>query len=773
MINEKQYVLFIKKHIIFPYNQLIIDIVGNLEKLVIDKAISENNGQILLVFSNKKKDKLLPKIGVVASINKKFIIDEKRYQITLLGLDRVLIENRNIDENLDYINVNVKKNEIISVDEATKIALINNLKTKLNTLIEYKILGNSVIHVIENSTSLSKIADVTAGFLPLFYNKKIDLLNELNSVKRMELLIEEISLLIKSYEIEMNIDSKLNENFIKSQQEAIFREKIKYLKSELGELSTKESIVEDYKKKTLEIFAPKHIKDRLKKEINKYDSFTTSTPEIDVVTNYIDTLLSIPYIRSDKSNNNINNIIQILDNNHYGLEKVKERILEYVIVSSKSKSIKKPIICLTGPPGVGKTSFCISIAKALKKEFVKISVGGLVDTAEIVGHRKTYLGAVPGRIIQNMQKVKYNDPVFLIDEIDKMGFSQNGDPSSCFLEILDYEQNKTFKDNFIEESYDLSNVTFITTANNINKIPYPLLDRMEIIELSSYTLSEKVEICKKHLIKKVMKEHAFKEYNLVYTTDMLEYIINHYTKEAGIRELERVIAAIIRKIIVDMNRKKNFNKYYLNHKLVLKLLGAPIYDYNKIIEPKIGSVNAMVWTSLGGDILPIETVKYQVKEEVILTGQLGSVMEESVDCAYSYIKSNAKMFGIDEKEFIDNTIHIHFPAGAIKKDGPSAGSAITTSLISLFKKIEVSNTIALTGEITITGRILKIGGLKEKVLGALRSGIKTVFIPKSNLSDLEEISVLVNNQIEFITVDNYSEIYDYIFLNNKKYKENK
>lgn len=765
MIKENQYVLLIKKHVIFPYNQLIIDLTEDIDKQIIDKCMQEKNNQVLLVFidDNKQNVSKLPKIGVVATINKKFAVDSKKSQVTIAGLDRVIINNYQKIDGLEGLQANIKANDIIAVDEALKIALINTLKSKIRKLVEYKVLGNSIINILETSNSLTKISDVTAAFIPLFRPKKIQLLNELNSVKRMEMLIEYITTLIRSYEMEISIDNQINEKFIKTQQEMIIKEKVKFYKTQLGELSTKESLVDEYKEKSLELLAPTNIKEKLNKEIKKYELLTTGSPEMDITANYIETLLSLPYTPSNNYNKNINNIAQVLNNNHYGLDKVKERIIEFVISNMKSNKIKKPIICLLGPPGVGKTSLTKSIATALKKEYIKISVGGLSDSAEIMGHRKTYLGAVPGRIIQNMQKVKSNDPIFVIDEIDKISYSQNSDPASCFLEILDYEQNQNFKDNYVEESYNLSNVTFITTANDYNNIPYPLLDRMEIIELSSYTLEEKVQICKKYLMKRIMKEYSLKENDILYTTSNLEYIINFYTKEAGIRELERVLATIVRKIVCDMAKKKENDKYCLNQKLIESYLGKPIYDYNKILKAIPGVVNALVWTRVGGDILPIETIKYKGTEQLLLTGQLGDVMQESVNCAYSYIKANADKFDIIQEEFKDTTIHIHFPSGAIKKDGPSAGSAITSAIISLLKNKEIDNTVAFTGEITLTGRVLKIGGLKEKVLGAIRSGVKTIYIPKSNECDLEEIKKITKKAIKFILVEEYHEIYYNLF----------
>ena len=475
-------------------------------------------------------------------------------------------------------------------------------------------------------------------------------------------------------------------------------------------------------------------------------------------------MLNLPWNNYTKDNEDLTKVKSILDNSHYALDEVKERILEYLAVKQNTNSLRSPILCLVGPPGVGKTSLALSIAKSLNRKTAKISVGGINDEAEIIGHRRTYIGANPGRIIQGIRKAGTANPVFIIDEIDKMTKDIKGDPASSLLEVLDPEQNNKFSDHYIEEEFDLSKVLFIATANYIEQIPYELKDRLEIINLSSYTEYEKLDIAKRHLIPKELEEHGLTPLQVQIEDSALMTIIRNYTKEAGVRELERVIATLFRKIVKKILLEKDCSFYNIDEEIITEFLGKKKYLYiDNNTKEEVGVVNGMAYTIFGGDILPIEATLYKGKGNLTLTGSLGDVMQESCRIALSYIKANLKEFGIKPELLEENDIHIHVPEGAVNKDGPSAGITITTALISLFTNKKVPKDISMTGEITLRGRILAIGGLKEKIIGAHRAGVKKIFLPQENEKDLDEVTEDIKKDIQFIFASNYRELYKKIF----------
>jgi ATP-dependent Lon protease len=487
------------------------------------------------------------------------------------------------------------------------------------------------------------------------------------------------------------------------------------------------------------------------------------SPELTVVRNYIEWILDLPWEKYTTDNEDLLDVRKKLDDSHYGLDKVKTRIIEFLAVKQKTNNLKSPILCLVGAPGVGKTSLAFSIAEAINRKFVKISVGGVHDEAEIVGHRRTYIGANPGRIIQGIKKAKCSNPVFLIDEIDKMTKDYKGDPASALLEILDPEQNRYFSDNYIEEEYDLSKVVFIATANYVDDIPEALKDRLEIVYLSGYTEYEKLDIAKKHLISKICKDHGLERRKISISEKVLLEVIRGYTKEAGVRELERQLSTIIRKIVTEIVVDKNIdNKFTINSNNLIKYLGKPKYRFSAKTETRVGVVNGLAYTYFGGDTLPIEVNYYKGNGNLVLTGSLGDVMKESAHIAMSYIKSNNQTFKIDYQKVLKSDIHIHVPEGAIHKDGPSAGVTLTTALISALAGLKVNKKIAMTGEITLRGNILPIGGLKEKSIGAHRNGITTIFIPYDNRNDLDDIPSEIKKDITFIPVKKYIEIYEYL-----------
>ena len=537
------------------------------------------------------------------------------------------------------------------------------------------------------------------------------------------------------------------------------------IKEELGDVVQQDKDIENIRKRLEENPYPDYIKAKVKDELSRYEMLPMASGETGIIKTYIDWLMDLPWWQETKDNEDLNLAQSILDEDHYGLEKVKERIMEYLGVKQMTNSLKAPILCLVGPPGVGKTSLAKSVARALNRKFVKMSLGGVRDEAEIRGHRRTYLGALPGRIIQGMKKAQVVNPVFLIDELDKMASDYKGDPSSAMLEVLDPEQNSLFSDHYIEESYDLSKVLFIATANYLENIPPALQDRLEIIQLSSYTEVEKVHIAREHLLPKQLKENGLKPSQLKVSDEILLHLIRYYTREAGVRQLERTIGTICRKTVLAI-LKDGKKSITLTKKLVKEWLGNEKVDYGKKEKKdQVGTVTGLAYTSFGGDILQIEAQKFEGKGQLILTGQLGDVMKESASIALDYIKAHAKEFGIDPKCFEKIDIHIHVPEGAVPKDGPSAGVTMTTALVSCLNGKPVKANLAMTGEVTLRGNVLPIGGLKEKSLAAHRSGIETILIPKDNTKDLDDIPQEVKDAITFIPVSNCKQVLQNALVN--------
>ena len=554
-------------------------------------------------------------------------------------------------------------------------------------------------------------------------------------------------------EIENSINNRVKKSIDENQKEFYLREKLKAIKEELGDTPNGEDEVERFRSMIKDNPYPQNVKDKLTEELARYEMMPSTSPEANVVRTYLDWMTKLPWFEMTEDNQDINKVEQILDEDHFGLKKPKERIVEQLAVKQMTQSLKAPIICLVGPPGVGKTSISKSIARALDRKFVKISLGGVTDESEIRGHRRTYLGSMPGRIIQGMKKAGVMNPVFLLDEIDKMASDYKGDPTSAMLEVLDPEQNSMFSDNYIEEPYDLSQVLFIATANDLGGIPEPLRDRLEIIELSSYTEQEKQMIAKDHLIKKELKNHGLTDEQLTITDEAIMYIIRHYTREAGVRQLERLIAAICRKSVLKI-LKKTTDHVVVEVEDLEELLGKAPFDHTKKQpKPQVGVVTGLAWTQFGGDILPIEVNHFKGSGKFIVTGQLGDVMKESASIALDYLKAHADKYSLKDIDFDKQDIHIHVPEGAVKKDGPSAGVTLTTAIYSAFTQKPVRDDVAMTGEVTLTGNVLPIGGLKEKSISAHRSGIHTIIIPKDNAKDIDDIPESVRKDLTIITAD--------------------
>lgn len=631
---------------------------------------------------------------------------------------------------------------------------------------------NKMMPVIENKEALlaawrkglttAEFSDLLAFNLIGDYNSHLKYLLETDTTTRLLMILEDLRKQKYFVSLEAKIDNEVKKSINESQKEYYLREKMKAIQDELGDKAKKESDIDALREKIKGTKMPKSVQDKALKELERYISTPSTSPEAGIIRTYLDFLVALPWSVQSTDSDDIKKAKEILDQDHYGLDKVKERILEYLAVKVMTKSNPQAILCLVGPPGVGKTSLAKSIARALGKKFVKFSLGGVKDESEIRGHRRTYLGALPGRILQNIKRAGTNNPVFLLDEIDKMSSDYKGDPTSAMLEVLDSEQNSFFSDHYLEEPFDLSHVFFIATANYLGNIPEPLRDRIEIVEVSSYTEYEKFEIARHHLIEKQLLAHGIKANQFSISDQAVYLIIQQYTREAGVRELERLLGSIIRKAIKNI-LLNNLNEVAITADNLEEYLGKPKFTNNKAeVDDLVGVVTGLAYTQYGGDTLSVEATHYKGEGRLVLTGQLGDVMKESAQAAYSYVKTNAEKFNINYQDFKDSDIHIHVPEGAIPKDGPSAGVTITTAILSSFTNRPVHHEIGMTGEITLRGQVLPIGGLREKSIAAHRSGLTKIIIPYENIRDLDEIPESVKNSLTIIPVKTMDEIVELI-----------
>lgn len=757
-------VLLIRNMVLFPWSEIRLEFDSDNDKKVISLAESFYENNIVIV---NPKDLLeidpdiseLPKIGVLATIKMKIDMPNGKTRIILSGINRVYVHAYTKDDNIFEAMVSDTEEDELDIKE--ELAYSRALNKHIEVYVkEVPYMSNSVLGQIAGITSISRLTDIIALFLPTTFERKKEYIEEVSSTSRVKMILDDINRDIEVMKLEEEIEREVTKKMDESQKEYVLREKIKAIKEELGDINDKDTDIDLLKDKIRKLNCPKKVREKLEYEISRYEMCSSLSPEVGIIRNYIDWLINLPWDNFTKDETNLVKVKKYLDSTHFGLDKAKERIIEYLAVKQKTNNLKSPILCFVGPPGVGKTTLAKSIAKSIGRETTKISVGGINDEAEIVGHRRTYLGANPGLIIQGMKKAGTTNPVFIIDEIDKMTKDIKGDPASSLLEVLDPEQNNKFIDLFIEEEFDLSNVMFITTANYIEQIPNELRDRLEIIELYSYTEYEKLDIAKKHLIPKEITEHGLTSKNVRFTDDAILTIIRGYTKEAGVRELDRVIATIIRKIVKDIVMNNTKSNCIINNGNIKKYLGNKKYlDNNDKELLSAGVVNGLAYTPYGGDLLQVEVTYFSGTGNLVLTGSLGDVMKESATIALSYIKANAKTFKLDDKIFRENDFHIHVPEGAIPKEGPSAGVTLTTAILSSLLNKKVSSDVAMTGEVTLTGKVLPIGGLKEKSIAAFRSGIERVFIPKENEPDLEEIPKEIKNKIDFILVDDYIQIF--------------
>lgn len=747
--------------VVFPQQDIMIEVGRDKSIRAVEEAEEKFDGHVWLVcqkdimVDNPAPSDLFA-FGTLCKI-KNIRRKEGFMRITFSGLQRASLISLSDEGRL--MMADVQPEEDVVSDSLEEMALSRQMAREFE-----QIAGGStnfppeIIAQLTKGVQAPKLSDQFAQIFPLSVEKKQELLETLEVNARLMLIIQELEKEKQLSDIEQSINEKVKERIDESQKEYYLREKLRAIKEELGDVSNQADDSEELRRMIEENPYPEAIKNKAREELARYEMLPAASGEAGVVRTYLDWLLNLPWYEETADNEDLNLVQQRLNEDHYGLEKIKERILEYLAVKQMTQSLNAPILCLVGPPGVGKTSLAKSISRALDRKFVKASLGGVRDEAEIRGHRRTYLGSLPGRIIQGMKKAGVVNPVFLIDEIDKMASDYKGDPSSAMLEVLDPEQNKLFSDNYLEEPYDLSKVLFIATANTLENIPLALRDRLEIIELSSYTEVEKVNIAREHLIAKQAALNGMKPSQFKLADDELIYLIRHYTREAGVRQLERVIASLCRKSVLAI-MKDGKRSVKVTKKMIQEWLGKEKFEYGvKEKKDQIGVVTGLAYTSFGGDILPVEVTYFDGKGKLIVTGQLGDVMKESTEIALDYVKSKAQDYAIDPAFFDKHDIHIHCPEGAVPKDGPSAGVTLTTALVSAITKKAVHANLAMTGEVTLRGNVLPIGGLREKSLAAHRSGISTVIIPKNNVKDLDDVPEVVRQDIHFIPVETVDQV---------------
>ncbi len=698
-------------------------------------------------------------VGIIAAIKQVIKLQNEVVRVLVEGETRARLVSLEEDEYL-LATVELPDGTEEELPEEVKEAMKRGIG---ETFAQYCLLnpkpGKELIRQVREIRDLDKMLDYIGNNLPVGYEKKQKILEAETLQERYEtimvILINESNII----RIKLEFQSKVKEKVDQNQKEYILREQMKLIREELGEDNT-QSEADHYLAETKKLKADKEVKDKLKKEIERFQNVAPSSSESAVIRGYIETILELPWNKASKDNRNLEDAERILEEDHYGMEKVKERMLEFLAVRNLTRKGDSPIICLVGPPGTGKTSIARSVARALEKKYVRISLGGVRDEAEIRGHRKTYVGAMPGRIANGLKYAGVKNPLMLLDEIDKMSSDYKGDTASALLEVLDSEQNNRFRDHYVELPMDLSEVLFIATANSQQDIPRPLLDRMEIIEVSSYTENEKAHIAREHLIAKQMEKNGLREGQLQISSRALDKLIRGYTREAGVRNLERRIGEICRKAAREIYQK-NKEKVKVTENNLEKFLGKEKYNYDLINETdEVGIVRGLAWTAVGGDTLQIEVNLMPGKGEFQLTGQLGDVMKESAQAGISYIRSVSGQYGIDKEFFKENDIHIHIPEGAVPKDGPSAGITMATAMLSAITKKKVRKDVAMTGEITLRGRVLPIGGLKEKILAAKNAGIRTICVPQKNRPDVEEISQEIKKGLEIVFVENMEQVLD-------------
>lgn len=751
--------------LIFPGMIANLD-VGREKSIAAIDAAEATDKQIILVGQKQPEQENvaaddLYEWGVLANIKQKLQLPNGAVRLLVEGLERVhVLHAADVHDNeRDFF---VGEVEIVPADDAVDAEAEGLRRLLLDAFEQWVLLTKKVnpdtVQSLKSRADVSKVPDIIVGYLPLSLTEKEELLEMAPLKLRLRKLYE---ILVREQEIAdvaKNISEQVHQQVEQNQKEYYLREQIKAISKELGENEDVQAEIAEYKEQMSKLKMPQNVSEKINKELGRLAKMPPMTPEGAVIRTYIDSLLALPWGKFTKDNFDIDKAQDVLDKDHYGLKKVKERILEYLAVRALSKSTRGPILCLVGPPGVGKTSLASSIAKAIKRKFTRISLGGVRDEAEIRGHRRTYIGSMPGRIIHGMQTCGCMNPVFLLDEIDKMASDFRGDPASALLEVLDPEQNNSFSDHFIEFPFDLSHVFWIVTANAVDTIPPALLDRLEIIQLSSYTDEEKVKIAQLHLLPKELKLNGLEKYKVSVSEKAIRRVIHDYTREAGVRNLERKLAGICRKVAFKIVKGKGKGAQ-VTEKNLEKYLGPVIYfDDDISLKSSVGVANGLAWTSVGGELLKVEVLAFKGKGNLTLTGQLGDVMKESAQAGYTYIRSRAEALGIPANFGETMDIHIHLPEGAVPKDGPSAGVTMVTAMVSALTGKKVKGKLAMTGEISLSGKVWPVGGIKEKMLAAYRYGVKTVLLPKRNMQDLDELPENIRKEMQFIPVEHLDDV---------------
>ena len=745
--------------VIFP-NTVSTLFVGREKSIFSLEDALRSNKKIFLIAQNSPSNeepliKDLPTIGTLSTLLQMIKLPDGTVKILVEGIQRAKLKKITTDEG--YF-AEIEKIEEVLEDSKYERDLLSTIKNQFTEFVAVsRKVSHEIINQVESMGSLAKAVDVISSNIHLSVQDKQNILEKVDVVERSEFLSSLLEAQIELIEVEQRIRGRVRKQMEKSQKEYFLNEQIKAAQKELGDINDEKSELDELQKKIEETKLSKEALEKVNTEFTKLKQMSPMSAEATVVRTYIDTILDVPWSKSTKINLDLNKAKNILDEDHYGLKEVKERILEYLAVQKRVSKMKAPVLCFVGPPGVGKTSLGESIARAVNRKFSRLSLGGVRDEAEIRGHRKTYIGSMPGKIIQKLSKGKVKNPLFLLDEIDKVGMDHRGDPSSALLEVLDPEQNNTFNDHYLEIDYDLSEVLFICTANSLN-IPPALLDRMEIIRLPGYIEDEKLNIAKNYLVPKNKEKNGLEEKEITFSDNAILKIIRNYTREAGVRNLDRQINKICRKKVKDLSLGAKATKL-IDNRVVRNILGAEPYKYGQHdAENSLGQVNGLAWTSVGGELLQIEAAVTSGKGRVIKTGSLGDVMQESIQAALTVAKNIAMEKKIDTNYFEKHDIHIHVPEGATPKDGPSAGITMCTAITSLATQKKVKANLAMTGEITLAGKVLKIGGLKEKLIAAKRSGITNIIVPHENMGDIEEIESNILKHLNIISVKNIAEV---------------
>ncbi len=771
MIKSNLPVILLKNLVLLPYQEVRVEIKSEVSKKVTEISKLYHDSEVLIVcplnsLEEKPDTSDLPRIGVVGKIKSIIDLPNGNMRVIIYGQYRVkvisYVNYSNEEDILDSIITNIEVHDSEIECSAYQRKLMSELESYVN---KNPFVTNSIMSQIRNNISLDKLTDLIGNFLPLSFEKKLNLMLDASSISRSKLLIKELAIESAVMDLEGHIETEIKKGLDDTQKEFILKEKLKVIKSELGQNDTKDDDVSKFKERLENGLFPERIKAKLLTEIERYNATSEVSPDAGVIRNYIEYLLSVPWYNETKDEKDLLIIEKKLNESHYGMDNAKLRIVEYIAVKSISPDINSPILCLVGPPGVGKTTFAESISYALNRKFVKISLGGMSDSSELVGHRRAYIGSNPGKIVSSLIRCESNNPVFLLDEVDKLKKDYKGDPASTLLDILDVSQNKRFVDNYIDEEIDLSKILFILTANDISSIPAALLDRLEIIDLTGYTDSEKLLICENYLIPNILKKAGLKNTVIKFETPAIIKIIEEYTNEAGVRELERCISKITRKVITEhIKASRKIVSVRIKEADLPHYLEQELYSTKKTKKiTSSGVVRAVACNKSGGTTLDIECSSFKGNGKYTFTGSLGDVTKESIEVAISYIKSNSKLLNIDEDFFMTHDIHIHFTEGSSPKDGPSAGIAITTAILSHIKNQKISDEISMTGEITLKGDILKVGGIKEKSIACFRNKIKTLYIPEDNKNDINWLEKDLKETIEFVTINNYEELFKKIF----------